>query len=426
MPPTIPIAPIAPAAPDPGDWQWRRLLSAPHRLAFFAAALGLAGSALWWLLCLGAAALGLTLPWAVAPSLAHGLLMAGSFMPCFIAGFLFTAGPRWLGLPEVAARALLPPVLALGLGWTLAVVGFHAGTPAAAAGALLASLGWWALLVKFVRLVRRSQVPDQLHARAVVAAGTVGGVALTLSAGALALDSALLLRAAVHLMLWGWLAPTFSIVSHRMLPFFSAAAVPGLDTWRPSGVLAGMLALLGVAGLAETLPILGKPLPGVGRAVAAAVLIPGGMGLLFLAARWGLLHSLKGPALRLLAMLHGGFVWLGLALLLSGLSQGLQALGYAGLGLAPLHALTLGYLGATLVAMGTRVVAGHSGRPLAVDVRAWRLYGLLHLGVLLRLAAALGWLEAWPAALVWTIVAASWTWRHGRWLGQPRADGRPG
>ena len=28
-----------------------------------------------------------------------------SFMPLFIVGFLFTAGPRWLGLSDVPARA---------------------------------------------------------------------------------------------------------------------------------------------------------------------------------------------------------------------------------------------------------------------------------------------------------------------------------
>lgn len=426
MPPTIPIVSVAHPPPGPGDWRWQRLLNAPHRLAFFAAALGLAGSALWWLFCLAAGVLGLTVPWAVAPSLAHGLLMAGGFMPCFIAGFLFTAGPRWLGLPEVPARVLLRPVQAMGLGWGLALVGFHESALLAATGLVAVSLGWWALLARFMGLVRASRAPDQLHARAVALAGALGGVALGLAAVALALDASLLLRGAVHFMLWGWLAPTFAIVSHRMLPFFSAAAVPGLQAWRPGSILLGMLALLAVAGLVETAAGVGWVVPSAVRAVAALGLGLGGLGLLALAVRWGLLHSLKGPALRLLAMLHGGFVWLGLALLLSGISQGLQALGRSGLGLAPLHALTLGYLGATLVAMGTRVVAGHSGRPLAVDGLAWRLYGLLHLGALLRLAAALGWVEAWPAALAWAIVAAAWAWRHGHWLGQARADGRPG
>jgi len=44
-----------------------------------------------------------------------------------------------------------------------------------------------------------------------------------------------------------------------------------------------------------------------------------------------------------------------------------MASGGEGLGLAPMHALSMGYLGATLIAMITRVAAGHSGRPLAAD-----------------------------------------------------------
>ena len=58
-----------------------------------------------------------------------------------------------------------------------------------------------------------------------------------------------------------------------------------------------------------------------------------------------------GLRLRMLAMLWGGFVWLGLALALMALSHALQAGGGAGLGLAPTHALGMGWLAATMIAM---------------------------------------------------------------------------
>jgi len=57
------------------------------------------------------------------------------------------------------------------------------------------------------------------------------------------------------------------------------------------------------------------------------------------------------------------------------------------LGLAPLHALTMGYLGATMFAMTTRVSSGHGGRAVAT---------------------------------------VGWAIRYGRWFGRPRADGRAG
>jgi uncharacterized protein involved in response to NO len=90
-------------------------------------------------------------------------------------------------------------------------------------------------------------------------------------------------------------------------------------------------------------------------------------------------------------MLHAGFAWLGLALTPSAVSHArVLWLGpEASLGLAPLHALSVGYLGTTLLAMVTRVAAGHSGRPLAADGLAFSLYLLLQAAALGRVAAAI-------------------------------------
>jgi uncharacterized protein involved in response to NO len=151
--------------------------------------------------------------------------------------------------------------------------------------------------------------------------------------------------------------------------------------------------------------------------------------ILWLAFRWGLVQSLK---IRLLAMLHGGFVWLGLALMLQAVSHTMMALsqGQSSLGLAPLHALTVGYLGATMMAMATRVSSGHGGRPLAADDLVWGLYWVLQTAALLRVVAAL-WPAAgsWPALAAisaWTLATCAWSLRYGSWFGRPRLDGRPG
>jgi uncharacterized protein involved in response to NO len=136
--------------------------------------------------------------------------------------------------------------------------------------------------------------------------------------------------------------------------------------------------------------------------------------------------------IRLLAMLHGGFLWLGIALALAALSHALMALteGEMSLGLAPLHALTMGYLGATMFAMITRVSAGHSGRPLAADDLAFGLYGVLQAAVLLRVIGAIATLAGTAllllAAGLWALAAAGWALRYGSWFGRPRIDGRPG
>lgn len=423
--------PPTPQGVPPTDRRWRadRLLSAPHRLGFFAAAVLMALTALWWLLAQLARAQGWPLPWAVPPPAAHGLAMSLAFMPLFIVGFLFTAGPRWLGMPEAAARDLLRPVLAMGVGWGLALAGFHVAAALAGLGLVIVAVGWAALLARFARLVVASRVPDRLHARAVLAAGAVGALAMAVGAVGVGLVQTDLARAAAQLAIWGFLAPTFAIVSHRMLPFFTAGALPMLEAWRPNWLLGAMLGALGTAALGEIGGVLWWPLPAPVHAALALVLGPAAALMLWLALRWGLLHSL---GVRLLAMLHLAFVWLGIALALLAVSHALAAWRgeTAALGLAPLHALTMGYLGATLIAMITRVAAGHSGRPLAADNLVWGLYLLVHAAALLRVVVAL-----WPAlpiavtllaALAWAVACAGWAWRYGGWLGRPRADGRPG
>lgn len=135
--------------------------------------------------------------------------------------------------------------------------------------------------------------------------------------------------------------------------------------------------------------------------------------------------------MRLLAVLHLGLFWLGLRLMLSGASRLLGALaGEAVLSLAGLHAVTMGGLGSLTLGMVSRVSGGHSGRPLVVDGLVWRLFWLLQLATVLRIAATV---PGWPgqamtmaAALVWAGLTVVWGVRNACWYGRPRADGRPG
>ncbi|MDO9401743.1 MAG: NnrS family protein [Polaromonas sp.] len=410
-------------------WRFAWLLTAPHRLGFFAAALMLAFSSVWWSAMLVARALGTTPAWAVPPPAAHALLMSLGFMPFFIAGFLFTAGPKWLGLPAVPARRLLPGIALMLAGWALTVTGFHVHAALASAGMALVATGWTSLCLRFLALLRASRVHDRIHASLVAVACVVGVIALWLAAAALAMGSGLLLRSAVPIALWGFLATVFAVVSHRMLPFFSASALPLLDAWRPMWLMWFFVFVLWLEMVPAVAELWWWPLPPALRWAQVAMEVPAALLLLWLAIRWGLVQSLK---IRLLAMLHGGFVWLGIALALGAVSHALMALTgeELSLGLAPLHAFAMGYLGATLFAMTTRVSSGHGGRPLAADNTAWALYWVLQSAVLLRVIAAL-----WPAVttaltlfavLAWTTATVGWAIRYGSWFGRPRLDGRPG
>ncbi len=434
---SIPIRPQPAAAGNPAAapaeaprWRLSWLLAAPHRLGFFAGALMFGATALWWavVIVLREAA-GASLPWAVSPGLAHGLLFGFGFLPLFFTGFLFTAGPKWLGLPPVEARAMLPAIAASLAGWGVFVLGAHAAAALAALGLAAVASGWGSFTLRFWRLLRASPAADRTHARVIAFACGVGGLAMLGAAIGVVGGREDLARAALQLGLWGFVGIVYVTVAHRMIPFFTASALPLLDAWRPTWLLRTFVALLAAQVPLAWAGLWLWPWPAALRAAQVGLDAFGAVLLLGLALRWGLVQSLR---IRLLAMLHIGFVWLGIAFALSALSHALIAAsdGTVSLGLAPQHALTMGFFGSLLLAMATRVACGHGGRALAADDRAWALFWALQTAVVLRVGAAL-----WPpaqglllaaAALAWAAAALGWALRYGRWFGRPRADGRPG
>ncbi|AOW15074.1 short-chain dehydrogenase [Hydrogenophaga crassostreae] len=412
----------------PQPWRLRHLLLAPHRLGFFLAMGLLLASGLWWALVQLDRATGwLGLGYAVSPTLTHAALMSLGFIPLFFSGFLFTAGPNWLGVAKPEARDLLTSSGLQAGGWLIWLAGAHTHGGLAVAGVLLAACGLGLQTWRFWGLVRASTQADRLHAKVVAVAAGVGMLSVVGIAAATAFDAVDIALAFVLSGLWGFVVPTYLAVAHRMIPFFTSSAVPMVHAWRPFWVLWAMLAAAGLEWVSVWLPVFtGSPPRGWMLFQGLAELAAGGV-LIWLGVAWGLVQSLK---VRLLAMLHLGFVWLGLSFVLAGASEllGLQA-GVPALGLGALHALTMGCLGSLLLAMVTRVACGHSGRPLVADNLVWGLFLALQLAVLLRIAGALpqappGVLVA--AALVWAGVVTVWGIRLMGWFGRPRADGRPG
>ena len=420
--------PIEAAAPSPraAGWSWSWLEAAPHRLAFFLAMVVLAGSGLWWATIQLDRVVGLGLVYELSPSVVHAALMTFGFMPLFFAGFLFTAGPKWLGVRAPAARELRTPLVLMALGWLAWPVAGHLSARAAAAALLIAFAGLAAITLRFWQLVRASSQPDRIHAKRIGAALIVGCISLAgVFASMLANETDLALTFVVT-ALWGFIVAVFVTVAHRMIPFFTSSAVPMVEAWRPFWVLHVLLASVAFEAAAPWIG-LATDAPAWHGIRGAFELTFGGV-VLWLAVAWGLVQSLK---VRLVAMLHIGFVWLGIGLALSGGLQLAQALiGQQWLPLAGLHAVTMGCLGSLMVAMVTRVTCGHGGRPLVADNVVWALFWLLQAATVLRIAAAAPLADAskitLAAALTWAGVLAAWALRYGRWYGRPRADGRPG
>jgi uncharacterized protein involved in response to NO len=424
----IPIQPTTFDQRAPG-WRWRNLLEAPHRLGFFLGMVVLAASGLWW--AAQQLARGGWLPAAgleLSPTLVHSAVMVLGFIPLYFGGFLFTAGPRWLGVEGPRAAQVAVPLAAQALGWLLWLAGASLHRDLALAGLALAGGGLVAMTRAFIHLVRRSPAPDRVHAICVAAALVFGCVSLLALPVAVAAEASALQRALVLGSLWGCVVPVFVVVAHRMIPFFTSSALPMVQAWRPFWVLWIMLSVAGFETIATWIAAFGGGDHPAGLVARAAVEMIAGTTVLVLAFAWGLVQSLK---VRLLAMLHLGFSWLGLGLALGGVAHVVQAFqGEPVLPLAALHAITMGCLGSLLVAMVTRVSCGHSGRPLVAGNFIWSLFLLLQAATVLRIAATLPALPAQAlllgAALLWAGVMAAWAWRHIGWYGRPRADGRAG
>lgn len=406
--------------PPPVPWRAAQLLAAPHRLCFFWAGCNAALAAAWWAAQLLA---NTAWPWAVPPATAHGLWFTLGAMPLFIAGFMFTAGPQWLKAPAVDTRPLRAPVAAFVGGWALAVPGFHASALLAGCGLLLVALGWAGLCARLLRLVHEGTRPDRRHARLVAAAAVALVLCLLAAALAVALADPHAQAVVVRLSLWS-VVLVFGVVSHRMLPFLGDGAWDWADRrwpdW-PLWAVASVPLLQALAAPAAATHDGWRWCQALHLAAVAAL-------SLRLVLHWRGHPALKQP---LMGMLFGALAWWTVALLLLATAAVplLPADLSARAGLAGVHALTMGYLGGTLLAMSTRVSTVHSGRPQAVDGLARALHALLQAAVASRVAAAL-----WPAAallldaaaLAWAAVAMAWFLRHGRWAGQPRVDGKPG
>lgn len=218
------------------------LAQAPHRAAFLPGMLFAILLLAAWSAELASRLLGVHAALTVPASLAHGFLMLFGFFPLFMTGFLFTAGPRWLGV-EPPGRVIfigVPALLVAGL--LLWLAGLWLGMAWTLAGHALYTLGFSGLMLTFACLLLASPQPDRRHACAVLAALCCGVLALLAGGYWLLFQDGrgwLWMR---NLALWGFLLPVFLTVCHRMLPFFSANALPLYQPWRPGWLLAAMLA----------------------------------------------------------------------------------------------------------------------------------------------------------------------------------------
>lgn len=393
----------------------KHLTAAPHRAFFLLGSIQALAAMAFWLAVLGGIS-GLQPVWPT-PALHSWSMLYGVLAP-FVFGFLFTAMPNWVNGSAVKRGEFLSSAALIAGGSLL----FYPAQFVTGLGSIALALhvaGWAVVLLALLR-VMRSGPPDEYRQPwfvwVTVLFGLLGDAAflawsLTGQMGLLGVGEAF--------GVWGFLTPLFLAVCHRMLPYFTSRIVSNYVIIRPSWILWFVMvaclahAVLMAAGLTGWTWLVDLPLAAL---------------TFWLTALWGILRSLH---VRLLGMLHIGFVWAGVAFALSGVDSLMQLLGHGGLGFAPLHALTIGFFASMLIGMASRVSLGHSGRKLECDNVTWWLFLTIQLAALLRMLPDL--FPAWVdyrltvlAGVVWLLTFGVWASRYAPFYWRARADGRPG
>jgi uncharacterized protein involved in response to NO len=397
------------------------LAAAPHRPLFLAGAVAVLLTMTWWTLELASVGFG----WArwpqptIPPAWGHAMLIQYGLFPLFMFGFLLTTFPRWMNGPSVPPKRYLPVVGGVLGGYVLATLGLL-DMPVLLELGLAGMLAGYVVGVTTLAGVLRAATDRNQHGWSCLAAFGVGTLGLASCLAWLLVPGlpSTLGWLAVKLGTFGFLLPVYFTVCHRMLPFFSKNVVAGYAMWRPAWSLpvawALLLAhvLLELTSLARWLWLCDLPLA-----------------ILF-GAHWLMWKPWRCVRPGLLAVLYVAFAWLPVAFVLFSAQDLALALGGAPiLGLAPLHALGIGFFGSTLVAMVTRVSQGHAGRPLEMHPAAWLCFALLQVVALLRIRAELGgdryaWLVL--AGAGWLVAFLPWVLRSAWIYLTPRADGKPG
>ncbi|MDR4513271.1 NnrS family protein [Nitrosomonas sp.] len=405
---------------------WLNISSAPHRSLFLAGALQGIFTLTWWVYDLAGryALLGSFSVWSIAPTWSHAFLMIYCFFPFFIFGFLFTTYPNWLNGKKISKNVYMTTCLLMVVGVALFYTGLIHGQ-------WLSILGVTAILGGFISAFRALQLvliqakgQDRRHAIVTSTALLMGCLGIAAYLLWLLTEAQLLLDFSRHAGIWFFLMPILLAVSHRMIPFFSSRVLDNYVIVRPYWILWIMLACTVAHGLLQLMQLLQYLwLSDFLLALCA----------LYLSIRWGLLRSFQ---VSLLAVLHIAFAWLSVSMLLFGL----QSLVFMQtetetwiLGMAPLHALAIGYFASMVLGMASRVTIGHSGRPLVLDRFTWQLFigfqATAAIRVLPELIPAIG--QFAPAlyliaGLIWLTCFTLWAIRYIPIYWRPRIDGKPG
>lgn len=382
------------------------VLSAGFRPFFLAAALWAAfGVPLW----LAAYTEGLVLPTRLAPWVWHAHEMIFGFAAASVAGFLLTAIPNWTGRLPLQGPPLAMLVLLWALGRIGVLISAGIGAPAATAADLCFPLAFLTVVAREILAGKNWRNLPVVGALSLLFAGNA---LVHLDALGIANTAELGNRIGIATLLM-----LISLIGGRIIPSFTHN---WLAKFRPDAgppAVQGRFDLLVLMGTAVALAVwAGAP----EVAVTSWVLAAAGIAVALRLSRWRGLRTAREP---LLLILHIGYAWLALGLLLLGLNGVFTIVPPP----AALHALTVGAIGTMTLAVMTRASLGHTGHSLSAGPITKAVYLLVTVAAVLRVLSPLAGdragLTLWLAGVSWTGAFGLFAIFYGKVLVRPQVRG---
>lgn len=332
------------------------------------------GSASWAvtaiLLWLGTLAGLFALPTAFDPVAWHRHEMLFGFVGAAVSGFLLTAIPNWTGRLPIAGK----PLLGLFGLWVVARLAVLFSSNLGLWPAAIADIGFF---IALAMLAAREVLASKNRNLPIVVLVLLFGLADAADYGASAgvVPANVGWRAAIALVVI-----MISVIGGRIIPSFTRNWLSKRGTGGKLPEQPQSLDLLVIAGTAIALLFW---LAFASRRLTGAMLIVAAAAQLLRLSRWGGRHTSSDP---LVLVLHLGYAWIPLGLLLLGLSVA----GFDIPQTAGVHALTAGAMATMILAVMTRATLGHTGRELKASKLTTIAYACATCGAAVRVVAALG------------------------------------
>ena len=334
---------------------------------------------------------------------AHEMIFGYAF--AVIVGFLFTAVRNWTGRPTPGGGALA----AIAASWLAArVLVFTPWTELAAVADAAFALAAAAGIA--VPLIAARNRRNYFFIALLLFLGAVNLCFYLAKDDVLDVPVGVGLQVALDLILF-----IMTVMAGRVIPMFTANAIPGADprrnAWLDRAALAAVLLLVAADAV-------DAPEEATALVAALAALLHGARFLL-----WRPWRTLSRP---LVWILHAAYAWIVVYLALRSLGE----LGRIMPSLAT-HALTVGAIGGLTLGMMTRTSRGHTGRSLEAGHAELAAYLLVQLAAAVRVflpmfAPAL-YLDALiVSGALWSLAFVVFVVAYWPVLTRARVDGRPG